>query len=143
MEVNTRDTPRAVGTWKRRLAVVAGAVVAAVVLYLILTVIVGDLNAPAPTGQEGTINVGMVIFSSAFASLLAWALLAVLEKFTAKARVIWTVVAAVVFVLSLGGPLGGDVDTGSRVGLLLLHVVVAAVLIPMLPSRSAQPKQAA
>lgn len=133
------------GRWKRRLLVVVGAVVAAAVAYLIINAVVGDLSAPSMNGQEGTdITIGAVIMVSALASLLGWGLLALLERFSGKGRLIWTIVALVVLVLSLGGPLGGtDVTTGNRIGLLLLHIVVAAVLIPFLPGPRTSTEQPA
>jgi hypothetical protein len=136
MEATPVEAPPAAGTWKRRLVVVAGAVLAAVVVYLVTTLVAGqELSSPAMNDQQpADVTIGAVIVASALVSLLGWGLLALLEKFTAKARTIWTVVALVVLALSLGGPLSGtDVSTGNRVGLVLLHLAVAAVLIPLLP----------
>jgi hypothetical protein len=137
MDAKAVEAPRTAGRWRRRLVVVAAAVVATVVVFLVITLIAGqELSSPAMNNQDSTeVNVGSVIAVSALASLVAWGLLALLERFTAKARTIWTIVAAVVLLLSLGGPLSGeDVSTGNRVGLVLLHLTVAAVLIPLLPS---------
>jgi hypothetical protein len=102
-----------------------------------------DVQEP-PRGGSGPIRdlaAGNVVFASALASLAGWALLAVLERVTTRARTIWTSIAVVVAVLSLGGPLtAAAVTTASRAVLAALHVVVAAVLIPLLartsPSRS-------
>ena len=47
-------------------------------------------------------------------------------------RLIWTIVAAAVFVVSLLGPAGG-VGTSAKLGLAALHLTVAAVLIVGLP----------
>jgi hypothetical protein len=135
------DTVGAAGAWKRRLAVVVGAVLAAVVAYLIITLAVDqDLQSPATNDQAPPdISLGPVIFVSALASLLGWGLLALLEKFTAKARMIWTIIALVVLLLSLGGPLSGtDISTGNRIGLVVLHLVVGAVLISLLPGTAAR-----
>lgn len=141
MDVSTdsADVARTPRGWKRRLVVVAGAVVAAVAVYLVATLIAGqDLRGPAMNDRApAEITVGAVLAASAFVSLLGWALLALLERFTARARTIWTIVALVVLLVSLGGPLTGTgVSTGNRVGLVLLHLAVAAVLIPLLPGRS-------
>ena len=134
---STTQTPVR-GRWKRRLLVVAGAAVAAVVVFLVET-LAGTVHTPAMNGQQSqALNAGFVFFVAAFGSLVGWGLLALLEKFTAKAHTIWRVVAAVAFVLSLGGPMSGTgITGGNRLELALLHLTVAAVLIPLLPgSRS-------
>jgi hypothetical protein len=134
---NANETVQTTGTWKARLAVVVGAVLAAVVVYLIANAAVdGGLQSPAMNDQApADITIGMVIFVSALASLLGWGLLALLERFAAaRARLVWTIIALVVFLLSLGGPLSGsDITGGNRFGLVCMHLAVAAVLITLLP----------
>lgn len=76
---------------------------------------------------------GNVALVAAVASLASWALLAVLERCPARAARWWLVVATVFMVASLIGPLTvPDVPGSSRVVLAILHVVVGAVLIPLL-----------
>ena len=65
-------------------------------------------------------------------ALAGWGLLALLERFTARSRLIWTIIAAAVFVVSLLGPAGG-VDASATLGLVALHLIVAAVLVVGLP----------
>jgi hypothetical protein len=74
--------------------------------------------------------------ASLIASLLGWALLALLERRTDLARAIWTGVALVVVLLSLGAPLTGGITTAAAVTLTLMHLAVAAVLITVLPLSS-------
>ena len=66
------------------------------------------------------------------AGLAGWALLALLERFTRHARVIWTALAIVVLAVSLLGPLNG-IDATTKAALLGLHTVVGVVLIVGLP----------
>jgi hypothetical protein len=81
------------------------------------------------------LNAGTVIFVAGLFALLGWGLLATLERITARGRTIWTVVAVALLALSLIGPFSGtDTNTGSRVALALVHLSVAAVLIPLLPA---------
>jgi putative intracellular protease/amidase len=132
------------GRRRRRLAVVAGAVLAAVVVYLVET-FVADTTLRTPAILSNTapadLSVVIVIVGSAVPALLAWAVLALLERFTNRAHTIWTVVAVVAALVSLGGPLSGTgVTTGNRVALELMHLAVAAVLIPWLPGRAAKPQ---
>jgi hypothetical protein len=127
------------GRWKWRLAVVVGAVLVPLVVFVVANLVLdGGVRTPANEDydQESMqLNAGTVVFVAGVFALLAWALLAILERFTARGRTIWTVVAVVLFLLSLVGPFSGtDTNTGSRVALALLHLSVAAVLIPLLPA---------
>ncbi|MBE1490359.1 DUF6069 family protein [Plantactinospora soyae] len=71
-------------------------------------------------------------------SLLGWGTLALLERFTRRARAIWGVLATLVLVLSFV-PLGIELATAdTKVMLGLMHVVVAAALFPMLRQPAAR-----
>jgi hypothetical protein len=132
------ETASARGLWKRRLVAVLGAVAGAVVAYLVTnTAVTGGLKTPAMGDQPpSSLNAGIVIGVSAVVALAAWGLLALLERFTSKGILVWRVVAAVVLVFSLGGPLSGDgITGGNRLCLALMHIVVGAVLILFLPRR--------
>lgn len=84
----------------------------------------GD-NAPADIGPL------QVTVASLGAALAGWASLAALERLTPRARTIWTPIAGLVAALSLGAPLTGEGITGSnQVVLVVLHLAVAAVVIP-------------
>ncbi|GAA4508852.1 MULTISPECIES: DUF6069 family protein [Nonomuraea] len=112
----------------RRLPTIAVAVAATLAVWLVAVPIAGvDLAA---RGGAGTIAVGpvAVVIATAVAGLAGWALLAVLERLTRRARAIWTAVAAAVLVLSLLGPLGG-VNAGSQLTLALMHLAAGAVII--------------
>lgn len=127
------------GRWKRRLAVVAGAAVAGAAVALVASFVVDPLQTPGQGGQAPMeLNAIWALIVGAVASLAGWGLLAVLERFApAKAHLIWRIVAVVVLLLSLGGPMGGTgVTTGSRVALIFMHLAVGAVLIPLLPGRA-------
>lgn len=127
---------------RSRLIAVAAAVVAAVAIWVIAVPVFG-LELVAPPGPDETapqaVPFGAVVMASLVASLAGWALLAVLERFLSRARTVWTVVASIVMVLSLAGPLLGDagVPVACRITLALMHVAVGAVLITQLPKSSA------
>ena len=80
----------------------------------------------------------LVAVTSLAASLAGWALLAVLERFTARARTIWTATALVFALLSLAGPLSALPSTSAADALALafMHVAVAVVLVPILAGTS-------
>ncbi len=119
----------------RALAVVA-AVAAAEALWLIAEFVFGmHLQAPAGNGapQPMDIGPGTVAVASVVLSLIGWAVLATLERFTSRARGIWLALALVALVASLGMPLSGSgVAPADRVVLVLMHLSVAAVVVPVL-----------
>jgi len=130
------------GRLRSRLLAVAGAVAAAVAIWVIAVPVLG-VDLVAPPGPDETapqaVPFAAVVMASLVASLAGWALLAVLERFLSRARTVWTVVASIVMVLSLAGPLLGDagVPVACRITLALMHLSVGAVLITQLPRSSA------
>ena len=119
----------------RALVVAAGGAAALVAWTLIEPVLGVELRAPAFGGAESTSDIGprQVLITSVIAGLAGWAILELLERLTARAARIWAAIAIVALLLSLGGPLlGSGVSGGNRLGLVALHLVVAAVLIPAL-----------
>ncbi|MFI5908312.1 DUF6069 family protein [Dactylosporangium sp. NPDC051541] len=120
----------------RALAIV-GAAIGAILVWVIADQAVGDLNVKTGDSTQ-TVSIVAVVLTVVFAGLIGWGLLAILERATAKARTIWTVVAVVFLVLSLLGPVGA-VGTGAKVSLLLMHLVAGAVIIPLF-ARSTTPR---
>ncbi|NUP67928.1 MAG: hypothetical protein HOW71_37825 [Nonomuraea sp.] len=80
---------------------------------------------------DGTQTIGplLVAVVTLLAGLAGWALLAVLERWTARPARTWRIVALVVLAVSLLGPLGSAVGAAATLVLLLLHVAVGAVLV--------------
>jgi hypothetical protein len=82
--------------------------------------------------RQGTmVHIGAisVLVSSAVAALAGWGLLAIMERRTAKARDIWTVIATIVCFVSISSPIDRGVDLGSKLGLASLHLLVGAVVV--------------
>jgi lysylphosphatidylglycerol synthetase-like protein (DUF2156 family) len=117
-----------------RLAAVVAAFVATLALWALATLVFDvELLSPAlPDRPSETIGPELVAGATLSASIAGWALLAFLERFVGRARTIWTTVAVVVLLASLGAPLSGTgVTAANRAVLTLLHLTVAAVLIPV------------
>lgn len=117
----------------RRLVVVLASTAAAALVWVIVEVGLGyDLQAPSMGGSSGMdIGPAAVLISSGVAGLAAWGSLVALERWSPRPHLIWTVLATVVFLISLGAPLSGEgIDTAHRAALLALHAVVALGLIP-------------
>lgn len=136
----TRAVPgRAGGSAARRALTVAGATAAALALWALAGPVAGiDLTVRLDGGVQ-PVGPGAVVVASLLAGLAGWALLASLERILKRPGRTWTVIAVVVLVLSLAGPLGSAVGTASTVTLAGMHLIVAAVLIPGLgrPARGA------
>lgn len=131
----TTTASRAPGGTRRRAATAGAAVLAAVAVWVVAVPVLGQ--EPAVESWSGdapmSVPVPMVIVMSLVAALAAWALLAILEKLTSRARTLWIAIASVVLLASLVMPLTAAVDAGSAVALAGMHVAVGAVLIPLLP----------
>jgi hypothetical protein len=136
LSATTPTVATAGGRRRARLLVAAAAVLAAEALWALAELGFGlDLRAPATALSPQPADIGPVLVAvgCGAAALAAWGLLALLERLTARARTIWTIVAVVVLVASLGTPLlGSGVTAANRAVLELLHLAVAAVLIPAL-----------
>ncbi|MFF5210180.1 DUF6069 family protein [Streptosporangium sp. NPDC000396] len=118
---------------RRRLLAVGGAVLAATVIGVIAPAAGVDLRVDMRNGQPPmTIGLPLTIGFSLTFALLGWASLALLERFTVRARTTWTILAVAVLLLSFLPLLAAEATAGTKAMLALMHVTVAAVLIPML-----------
>jgi hypothetical protein len=75
-----------------------------------------------------------VVATALIAGLAAWGLLALLERTVRRPARTFRIIASIVLLLSLAGPLGG-VGTSSKLVLLAMHLTVGAALIIGLPRR--------
>jgi Family of unknown function (DUF6069) len=136
LSATTPAVATARGRRQLRLLVAAAAVLAAEAVWGLAELGFGlDLRAPAVGGSSQPADIGplAVAVASGAAALVAWGLLALLERLTGRARNLWTVTAVVVLLASLGGPLSGTgITTANRAVLVGLHLAVGAVLIPAL-----------
>jgi hypothetical protein len=115
------------------LPVLAGAVLAAVLLWFAAAVL-GGVDVRVTTGtDEIPVGLGAVVAAATVGGVLGWGLLALLARGGRRGVRIWRAVAVVVLALSLGGPLSSGMGTAAVAVLVALHVAVAAVLVPLLP----------
>ena len=112
-----------------RLAVPAAAMLVAAAVFTVVHSAAG-VDLAARTGAEVQhITLPAVLIAAAVSAVAGWALLALLERLTTRARVVWTMSAVAVVLLSLlAGPTAG-VTVGAKAGLALLHLAVGAVVI--------------
>ncbi|MFW5417909.1 hypothetical protein J0910_14955 [Nocardiopsis sp. CNT-189] len=113
-----------------RAATVVAAAAAALAVWAVADPLLGipliAQGAPGrPPMEVGPVPVLAVSVGSALAG---WALLALLEGFTARGRTVWTVIAVAVVLLSLVPVLGGR-GTAVQVILASQHVLVGGIVI--------------
>ena len=122
---------------RRRLSVTALTVLAPVLVWVVADPLLGHRLRIADGEQTLAIGAVPVAVVALVASLSSWGLLATLERLgVRRARAVWTGVAGAVLAMSFLPFLGGGMDGGTRVSLALMHLAVAAVLIPGLGGRS-------
>src|SRR5258705_13655021 len=109
---------------------VLGATAAAVAIWIVATLAGADLTVSFGPGQPiQKITVVNVIVTALVASLAGWGLLALLRRFATNARAIWTAIAIIFALLSLGGPLSTISSAGTKAWLVAMHLAVATVTI--------------
>jgi hypothetical protein len=123
---------------RRRLRAVAavGAVVATSAIWLVASALGADFRLTDAAGSVVLSLPTIIAFTLWFVSL-GWLSLALLERFSRRrrpiaARTAWTVLAASVTALSLVPIYLENATAGTKVSLTVIHLAVAAVLIPAL-----------
>jgi hypothetical protein len=118
-------------SWQMRAMAIVEAILVNVVILIVGRLIIGEFPVATVSGDDQTIGLGPVILVTALVGLVAWGLLALLERTTSRAKTVWTAIAVVVLALSMFGPLGSGVNTSSKVVLACMHVGAAATIIPI------------
>ncbi|MGI8516732.1 MAG: DUF6069 family protein [Acidimicrobiia bacterium] len=118
----------------KRLGAIAIAVVAAIVAWFVIESLFDvEMITPAMQGRPNMdISAVPIVLSVIVATLIGWGAMALVERRAQNPRRTWTTLAVVGTLLSLGAPFAGEgLDTTQRILLAVLHVVVAAVFIPL------------
>jgi hypothetical protein len=114
----------------RALCAVGGALAAAFVWIVEVPLLGIHLNYRFGAGHIQTIAIGQVIGVAVAASLLGWLLLALLERRTPHARLLWTAIALAALAASLALPLAVATTSSAVAGLIVMHLTVGAAVIP-------------
>jgi hypothetical protein len=121
-------------TGTRRLLVVVAAPAAALILWAAATPLAGIDLVVDQAGTPLTVGPVLIALAALVVGSAAWGLLAILEKFTARAGLIWSITAAAVLALSLTGPLAAA-TTAAMLVLMGMHVLTGGLLIAGLARR--------
>ena len=121
-----------------RAAIVAGAALAATATFLLIRATGADFTITDP--GEGKVPHTFAALEIAMVTvvigLLGWATLAILERWTRRAHRIWTFLAVAIVLLSMPPIWIERATTSTRIGLVLVHLVVGAALLPLLRAGS-------
>ncbi|WP_431904934.1 DUF6069 family protein [Nonomuraea sp. bgisy101] len=121
-------------------AAILSATLAACVLWFIAHALNVDLVVDMRNGQPPTpVGLAQVAGFTLSLSLLAWGVLAALEKYARHGRTIWRVLALTTLAVSFLPILGVEASVGTKIALSLMHGAVAAVLVPWLPLKRQDP----
>ncbi|WP_063756258.1 DUF6069 family protein [Streptomyces sp. NRRL S-920] len=130
--------------WRGRLGVTALAVLAPVLVWLIADPLLGHRLRITDGEQRLDIGAVPVAVLALLAAVCGWGLLAALERFGARhARTIWRGTAGAVLAVSFLPFIGDGMDGATRITLALMHLAVAAVLIPGLGGRPSEARATA
>ena len=115
---------------------IAGAVLGTVVLWTVAAVLDIDMVVDPNNGRPpGEIALPFAAAMTLVVSLLGWGARVALDRFTTHGARIWTIAAGVVLVASFLPVLAVGASGGTKAILALTHMVVAAVLVPVLGRR--------
>ncbi|MEV4115804.1 DUF6069 family protein [Nonomuraea sp. NPDC049695] len=131
-------TPQSVtpntSTRRARALGVGAAVLSTTLLWLAALAVNIDLRVDPPGDGQPAMIVGLpvTIGSTLVLALIGWGTLAVLERFVRRAGTIWTGLAIAALMLSFVPILSVEATAGTKTVLSLMHLAVAAILIPTL-----------
>jgi hypothetical protein len=114
-----------------RATAVFAAAAAASAIWLLAHAAGADFTMRA-AGKSLTIVFPMVIVVTLWFGGVAWAAIALLERYTSSAARIWTRLAAGILLLSFVPIFAEHANAGTRTALVLIHLTVATVLISAL-----------
>jgi hypothetical protein len=113
----------------RHATVAASAVSAAAAWAIVSHVAEVHLSVRFPHSSSTTVGLGTIVAAASVAALLGWASLAVLEKTVRHSRRVWVLAAVGVLFASLSLPIAFATTTSALVGLVTIHLAVAAVTV--------------
>jgi Family of unknown function (DUF6069) len=118
----------------RALCAVGGAAAAAIAWAIEVPLMGIRLSIRFGGAHPQTVVAAQVIGAALAAGLIGWLLLAALDRRASSPRATWTGIALLVLAVSLALPLAAATTTSAAIGLVVLHLVVGAAVIPGMAS---------
>jgi hypothetical protein len=132
-DMSTAATARRPGRTAGRAVTVAAGAAGALLLWAVNDPWGGIDIAVRQGGTTEHIGPAAVAIAALLAGLAAWGLLALLERSSHRAARTYRIIASVVLLISLAGPLGSGIGTSAKLVLLGMHLTVGLALIIGLP----------
>lgn len=110
--------------------------VAAALFVCLIAVPVLDTSLVLKFGAapSQTVTPDLIAVVVTVSGLGAWGLRSMLNRLAEGGQTVWRIVAAVVLAFSLSGPVLGGMTPATKVTLIPMHLMVAAVLVAGLPA---------
>lgn len=122
--------------WRTRLLALGAALVATALAWVVASLAGVELTASQPGMDAVPIGIVNVAASVLLFGGLGWLARAVLDRFAKRRAVlVWRIGAGAVFVLEWFPVILTDATWGTKAFLAVLHLIVAAILIPVLGKR--------
>ena len=118
----------------RALCAVGGAAAAAIAWAIEVPLMGIRLSIRFGGAHPQTVVAAQVIGVALAAGLIGWLLLAAVDRRAPRPRATWTGIALLVLAASLALPLAAATTTSAAIGLIVLHLVVGAAVIPGMAS---------
>ncbi|MEU6075841.1 DUF6069 family protein [Micromonospora sp. NPDC047074] len=134
-DMQQSDTTRTTVRRTRRAITVGAGAAGALLLWVVNDPWAGVDLAVRQGDTTQHIGPAAVVVAALVAGLAAWGLLALLERTVRRPARAFRIIALIVLVLSLIGPLGSGGGISSRLVLLGMHLTVGIALIIGLPGR--------
>ncbi|SDE52082.1 DUF6069 family protein [Glycomyces harbinensis] len=130
------ETRSAAPVWRPRLVALVAAAAGAALVSVIASAAGADMVVANPGQDPMTIGPVPALVAALIAGGLGWLARALLDRFAPRRAVLlWCVGAAVAFIVELVPPLITEADAATKGSLLVMHVVVAAILVPVFAKR--------
>lgn len=122
--------------WRTRLLALGVALAATLLAWGVARLAGVDLGVTQPGMEETQVGAVNVAFSVLLFGGLGWLARAILDRFARRRAVlIWRIGALVAFALEFVPVMMVEAATGTKVFLVVLHLIVAVILIPVLGRR--------
>jgi hypothetical protein len=122
--------------WWVALAAGAAALLGNLIIFFVGQNLLGlSLMIPQAPGSSTALvplTIGPIVGASIVPAIGAAVLLAVLGRFVKRPFRVFQIVAAVILLLSFGGPLNLPIGGAEKVVMVVMHVVTAAVIVGVL-----------